>query len=309
VGIGHQTRSLRSEVGPPTSDLSSGGALCLNCGEPIAGAFCSVCGQRVLPPRPSLRELLHEALAEFSGWDGKLAATLRLLITRPGQLTIDFLDGRRVRYITPLRLYLSVSVVYFLLSAAAPSADSGPKIAYSTGIGDSKVSVGVGLKPSDKLSATDREAVLASIDKVPKPLRSAIRRLATDPVGFQKDFVELMPKLLFALLPVFALILALFYRGRGFVEHLYFTIHLQTFVFIALGLGVLARFTHVNALVVIAGVGALVWAPLYTHFALLRAYGGSNSSTALKELGIGALYAAAYLPAVVILALWIGRAR
>jgi hypothetical protein len=281
--------------------------LCLNCGEPLHGTFCSACGQRVVPPRPSLRELVGEAVAEFSGWDGKLANTLRLLIRRPGQLTIDFLDGRRARYIAPLRLYLSVSVVYFLLSAAAPAAVTSGKLAKATTQNTTRIDLGAGGRFADQLSPEDREAILASASNAPRPLRPALRRLATDPAGFQKDFGELTPKLFFALLPVFAVILALFYRGRGFVEHLYFTIHLQTFLFIALGLGVLARFTHLVVPMVLAAVVTFVWAPLHAHFALRRVYGGSNGATLLKELGIGALYAAVYLPAVVSLAVWVGR--
>jgi hypothetical protein len=282
--------------------------LCLNCGEPLSGPFCSACGQRVVPPRPSLRELLGEAFAEFSGWDGKLANTLRLLILRPGQLTIDFLDGRRARYISPLRLYLSVSLVYFVLSAAAPPSTAPAKVARIGEAGNAQLTVSVGgAHTPDQLTTEDREALLASLSHAPKPLRPALRRIASDPKGFQNDFVGVMPKLLFALLPVFAAILALFYRRRGFVEHLYFTIHLQTFLFISLGLGVLARFTHSVAAAVIVFVVTLVWVPLYTHFALRRTYGGSNAKTALKELGIGALYTAAYVPAVVALAVFIGR--
>lgn len=283
--------------------------LCLNCGEPLHGAFCSACGQRVLPPRPSLRELLGEAFAEFSGWDGKLATTLRLLLTRPGQLTLDFLDGRRVRYITPLRLYLSVSLVYFLLSAAAPPGVASARIAKAANVKSEHATIGIGVRIPDpnQLTPEDREAVLAEVASAPAPLRPALRRLANDPVGFQSDFTALAPKLMFVLLPVFAAILALFYRRRGFVEHLYFTIHLQTFLFIALGLGVLARYTHMLAAAVIAGVATIIWAPLYAHFALRRTYGGSNGATLLRELGIGALYAAVYIPSVVSLAVWVGR--
>src|SRR5215475_3899501 len=120
------TTELQPKAWSIESDRSQS---CLNCGEPLHGAFCSQCGQRVVPPRPSMRELLGEAFAEFSGWDGKLANTLRLLITKPGQLTLDFLDGRRVRYITPLRLYFSVSLIYFLLAVAAPVGDTAGKFA------------------------------------------------------------------------------------------------------------------------------------------------------------------------------------
>lgn len=305
---------LRTDSWAPTSDRVSAEVerLCLNCGEPLHGAFCSACGQRVLPPRPSLRELLGEAFAEFSGWDGKLANTLRLLITRPGQLTVDFLDGRRARFITPLRLYLSVSVVYFLLNAAAPTGTASAKLARISNASapsathTANINIGAGARMGDELSAEDREQILASVANAPRVLRPALRRLATDPAGFRKDFSEVSPRLFFALLPVFAVILALFYRERGFVEHLYFTIHLQTFFFIALGLAALARFTHLIIIAAVAGTIAFLWTPLYAHFALRRVYGGSNGSTVLKELGIGVLYAIVYVPAVVSLALWVG---
>ncbi len=280
---------------------------CLNCGAVLHGTFCSTCGQRVVPPRPSLRELLGEAFAEFSGWDGKLATTLRLLVIRPGQLTVDFLEGKRARYITPLRLYLSVSLVYFVLSAAAPPSAVPSEVAKVGQVGDAKITVGFGGSSPDQLSAEQRAALLASAKNAPALFRPALRRLASDPKGFQDDFVAVMPKLMFGLLPVFALILALFYRGRGFVEHLYFTIHVQTFFFIALGLGVAARFTHLVAATVVTGIVTFLWAPLYAHYSLRRVYGESNGKTLLKELGIGALYAAVYIPSVVALALWVGR--
>src|SRR5437868_5242043 len=74
---------------------------CLNCQAPLQGAFCSDCGQRAVPPHPTLRELVGDAFAEFSGWDGKFAATVRALVRKPGELTRQWLDGRRVHFISP----------------------------------------------------------------------------------------------------------------------------------------------------------------------------------------------------------------
>ncbi|MGH9886011.1 MAG: DUF3667 domain-containing protein, partial [bacterium] len=91
---------------------------CLNCGTPLHGQFCSSCGQRDVPPYPSVRELAVDAFWELSGWDGRFASTVRALARRPGMLTREFLEGRRARYISPLRLYLMASLVYFLISAA-----------------------------------------------------------------------------------------------------------------------------------------------------------------------------------------------
>ena len=94
--------------------------VCLNCGSPLSGQFCAACGQRDVPPYPSVRELAIDAISEFSGWDGRLSQTLRTLIRRPGALTREFLEGRRARYISPLRVYLTASLVYFVVAAAAP---------------------------------------------------------------------------------------------------------------------------------------------------------------------------------------------
>ena len=65
--------------------------------------------------RPSLTlgAFLKETTEELTHWDGKVLATLRTLFLRPGALTIDFLAGRRARWLSPLRVYLICSVALF----------------------------------------------------------------------------------------------------------------------------------------------------------------------------------------------------
>ena len=99
---------------------TEGSARCRNCGAALAGPYCSQCGQFDAPSDPTLRELLADAWDALTSLDGKLAASLRLLLFRPGALTTEFLDGRRARYLPPFRLYLVCSVVYFLVAAAVP---------------------------------------------------------------------------------------------------------------------------------------------------------------------------------------------
>ena len=93
--------------------MATVGTTCLNCGAALDGPFCARCGQKAVHPKPTLHELLHDALEEFLHFDGKIVQTLRTLVTRPGQLTVDVVSGRRARYIAPLRLYLTVSVLFF----------------------------------------------------------------------------------------------------------------------------------------------------------------------------------------------------
>src|SRR5437762_12395438 len=97
---------------------------CRNCGVLLQGRFCHACGQKAAASDVSLHELLHEGLEEFAHVDGKAARTLKLLVTKPGALTKEFLEGRRARYISPLRLYLTCSLLFFALSALAPESSN-----------------------------------------------------------------------------------------------------------------------------------------------------------------------------------------
>lgn len=87
---------------------------CLNCGTALTDRFCPRCGQKAQPTRLPLRELLGEASSTFLNLDGLLWRTLLSLFLHPGQATLDYNAGRRVRYLPPLRIYLSISVIYFL---------------------------------------------------------------------------------------------------------------------------------------------------------------------------------------------------
>ena len=106
-------------------------------------------------------------------------------------------------------------------------------------------------------------------------MRPFLRKAVADPTGFKRGILENMPRMLFALLPVFAAIVALFYRRRKFPEHLYFAIHLHAFIFLSLSVVGLARFTRVPALVGTVAFVSLLWIPIYATLAFRRVYGES----------------------------------
>lgn len=295
-------------------------AACLNCGGPLTGPFCSECGQRDLPPYPTLRELTAEAIAEFSGWDGRFLSSIRTLITKPGVLTLEFLQGRRVSYISPLRLYLFASVAYFLVAAWAPSV----KVPGQTKDGSLRLQVtGDSLAASrpqrvaeaareaiedpDKLTAAQRDSALRDLEGAPAIMRPMLRGLVADPKGYKQKIVQTLPKMLFVLLPVFALIVSLFYRKRRYPEHLYFAIHLHTFVFVALTIIALSKFAGERALAILIPVSAaaLLSIPVYSTIAFRRVYGGSIPSTLAKEAGIGILYSLLSFAALIGMLYWV----
>jgi hypothetical protein len=67
----------------------------------------------------ALRHLTHEALEEFTHLDGKIWRTLRALLFQPGLLTKEYWEGRRGRWVRPIRLYLVISALTLLLAASA----------------------------------------------------------------------------------------------------------------------------------------------------------------------------------------------
>jgi hypothetical protein len=88
---------------------------CENCGAALQGHWCGQCGQAAVDYRRSFRHVIRDVLDSFLNWDSKFTVSVGLLIARPWYLTNEFLRGRRVPYVHPLRLYLLASVVFFFV--------------------------------------------------------------------------------------------------------------------------------------------------------------------------------------------------
>jgi hypothetical protein len=94
-------------------------APCANCETVLIGEWCHACGQkRAHAGDLSLRHAGHHVVHELLHLDGRLWTTLRLLFARPGQLSLDFLEGRRQRHLHPIRIFLVTAALFFLLGNA-----------------------------------------------------------------------------------------------------------------------------------------------------------------------------------------------
>lgn len=89
---------------------------CAACGQPLAGRFRFACGERLLESHEqTIRHfIVHALVPELVSLDGKIWRTLRLLLFRPGYLTLEYVAGRRGRYVKPLRVLLTAIIVYAL---------------------------------------------------------------------------------------------------------------------------------------------------------------------------------------------------
>jgi hypothetical protein len=103
--------------------VSGGTPDCLNCGAYMRGQYCAVCGQRAHSRLISLWELVRDAFGDLFELDSRLWQTLIPLLLRPGKLTHDYLQGRRARYMPPFRMYLVLSLLFFVVAFFDPRED------------------------------------------------------------------------------------------------------------------------------------------------------------------------------------------
>jgi hypothetical protein len=108
---------------------------CLNCGEVLRGQHCSHCGQRAKVRVLSLGSLLGDLFKDLTEFDSRIWRTLKPLAFSPGTLTVEFLRGRRTHYSPPFRMYLVLSVAFFLLTSVSAS-DPGNVLKFNVGDSD-----------------------------------------------------------------------------------------------------------------------------------------------------------------------------
>lgn len=92
--------------------------VCFNCDNPLLNSenFCSTCGQENNSKQASFRQLSKDFMGDFLSFDSRLFSSIVPLVIHPGQITMDYLDGKRQRFIPPFRVFLFLSFLYFGLS-------------------------------------------------------------------------------------------------------------------------------------------------------------------------------------------------
>jgi hypothetical protein len=205
---------------------------CKNCEAVLLGRYCVNCSQAADVHVPTTRELAHELLEGLTHSDSRLWRTLTTLWFRPGKLTQEFVAGRRVKYLPPFRLYLIVSIVFFL--AASLMHSTGQAIQFDNALkpgGSPANIVPLGNKPIT--SCLDMEAT--GHPSWTLRLQHICDVLSKDNGGDNLMHVAVgtLSKAMFVFLPLIAFLHMLMYwwpRYR-YAEHLLFFVHVHAFYF------------------------------------------------------------------------------
>lgn len=288
---------------------------CPNCTKPMIGAYCAVCGQERDTHRRSVWGLVKVLVEDIVSFDSRILRTAYALVTKPGELASAFREGRTQRYLPALRLYLFVSLIFFLVLGvtniaimqlvvfATPvkvtwingkpyvpnpaydpddpdthfmpkympmskdrASQPGGHFEYATkvyffapigayhvnlspeararlGKANFEITDGNELKKKNVDPAKVKEAQ-AIKSWVERHVFDGLQRLAADPAALNGELTTWIPRVLFLLLPLYALLLELFYiRKRKqfyYVDHLIFSLTIHTFGFVLLMLAAAA---------------------------------------------------------------------
>ena len=320
---------------------------CANCSEPLIGPYCAVCGQPHDTHRRTLKALLHDLVKDIISFDSRILRTARALLLEPGELALAFRDGRTQRYVPAVRLYLFISLIFFLTLGATRIAivqfvpivtpekimvENGQAYAQMLGTKDKfhvpaflndgrphfavsvnnavffapegtlhpKLPAGALEDMTRRLKAAEAKSDSSLGSRILKVTRQTTTELAANPAALNGALSSWIPRALFLLLPLFALLMAAFYwRQRKkffFVDHLVFSLGFHTFGFalllVAAGLAQVMS-DGVVAWLVIGALG------LYLLLAMRRFYQQNWFWTGAKFITVSAIYTVFFvIPAV-----------
>jgi hypothetical protein len=345
---------------------------CANCGTDLQGKFCHSCGQENLELKENFGHMMSHAISDYFHFDHQFFHTLKPLFLQPGRLTTEYMAGRRVQYLHPVKMYIFISLIFFLLffksshDTAKVKLNNGKPVTKADLIKANK-QLEAGLKDpdlpafakpllekakeenADKLKDSlttgdididDDDVVtkktarlpgashdstyrqyLANQAKLPADKKDGYLFRAYNKKSFDykekygerakevffEDIKHNVPKMMFLLLPLCALIFKItFWRNRKFyVEHLIFTFHLHCFIFTFLAILMLLQMImpdswELDGWFSLIGFIGITW---YLYRALRVFYQRGRWRTVSKMVGSGVMYFMAFVFCITIIGL------
>ncbi|WP_185964449.1 DUF3667 domain-containing protein [Aliikangiella marina] len=212
---------------------------CANCQAELTGPYCATCGQPQRSRRGTVAYMISEASEDILRFDSKFYKSLLHLMTKPGFLSRQFIEGKRVSILPPIRMYLVISLLFFFVFDI-PSPDVKDTNVY---IGD--ILIGKEEKtegqPTFKLISFDREDDKAFTEWFDQFFSEKMAILKTTDAQVVMDRIfnkleDIVPNVLILFMPIFALLLKLLYLFKRvlYFDHLIFSLHFQSWLMISI---------------------------------------------------------------------------
>lgn len=140
--------------------------ICLNCGNSLYGRYCHACGQENIEPKESFVGLVSHFFNDITHFDGKFFTTVKHLVTKPGKLPADYIQGKRSRYLHPIRMYVFTSAFFFFIFYNFYSPDALKIGIDSENIDSTAIATGRQALQTDSLSEEETAIVNNSISQI-----------------------------------------------------------------------------------------------------------------------------------------------
>ena len=302
--------------------------ICLNCGSHLRGQYCGNCGQRSRGRLIKLWQLISEAFGDLFEIDSRLWQTLVPLVIRPGKLTHDYLQGRRARFMPPFRMYLVLSLVFFVVAFFNPREELS--LFFEAPV-EQEITTGTEEEEKDEDEENEESAIIVFDDNdgdgdgdgedceidlgdpegmpgflarrlTPERIKQVCEHIVDDEgKTLLEKVINNVPTALIVLLPLMALVLKALYplSRRYYVEHLLFFVHLHAFFFLLFTVQILiVRLTTAigvsELIITLVIVASSVYVPIYLFVAMRRVYAQGRFVTFLKYITLMIAYIAGF---------------
>jgi Protein of unknown function (DUF3667) len=276
------------------SEAVAAACYCRNCELFLGdkpGNFCPHCGQETKLESPGFWGFAHEFVGHYLAVEGTLWKTLAKLFFRPGALSLEYRAGRRRQYILPLRLYLTASLLFFLIVKIF-GAGTGLNLGLS---GERPRSV---VETRDSAKTRQSKPIVDTIEcdqntgacaKIKQYVAAKYGDKTSGDVGnivFAR-LKENAPYAMFLLLPVFAFLTMVAYwrRRLPYGEHMVYALHVHAFAFFSL-----LAMALTNKISPLVPVAIALAGLIYCFIAMHRFFGGRRWLNLLRYAGIALAY-------------------
>lgn len=228
---------------------------CLNCGSEVSNTYCPNCGQPNYEPRESFRHIMTHFITDYLHLDEKFFSSLKHLFLKPGFLTNKYNQGQRMKYVHPFRLYIFITIVFFIVQSTGKPIKTPKKLSEvidTTNIDSadrdalndvnihynevdtahSDTSVEQYIERQASLPETQRDSYIQSFFRKKEILARQQDFNLNERI--MENFKHNIPKMMFLMLPLYALILFVLFRKKKlyYVEHFYHVVFLHSFFYI-----------------------------------------------------------------------------
>jgi hypothetical protein len=273
-------------------------ARCKNCDALLLGRFCANCSQAADVHVPTTMELVHELLEGLTHSDSRLWRTLTTLWLKPGKLTEEFVAGRRVAYLPPFRLYLILSITFFLIASFIHM--NVAVMTFDEAMKPGGPALSATQLPANRItSCSDVNFITFKNHPTWNPrIEHVCQAVMQDNGGNLLHLaIGTTSKAMFIFLPLIAFLnMLLYWRPRyRYAEHLLFFVHLHAFYFSV----AILMLSLTNAAEAWPKLGAVVgflvtilgWSlPVYTLIAMRRVFRRSWPGTVFKGIVLFFVY-------------------